>query len=223
MDSEDKSDINRPTSSDLEGRKPTLIRREIPKAPGVYVKGSIYGMPVWCTADTGASRTIVSVKTFKNIQKHKTVELDTTTQTPLEQADGSKLDDAGTALLDMELGNARVIKDITVADISDEVLLGLDISESFDVLTSSSEVIIDGITIPAFIVKPLESSMARLARDITIPALSEIIVDVHVDPTDCDLLIEPVNDLVETYSILMATSLVRLQPNGLVMVRIMNP
>ena len=228
MDSEDKSDINRPTSSDLEGRKPTLIRREIPKAPGVYVKGSIYGMPVWCTADTGASRTIVSVKTFKNIQKHKTVELDTTTQTPLEQADGSKLDDAGTALLDMELGNARVIKDITVADISDEVLLGLDISESFDVLTSSSEVIIDGIAIPAFIVKPLESSMARLARDITIPALSEIIVDVHVDcemehPTDCDLLIEPVNDLVETYSILMATSLVRLQPNGLVMVRIMNP
>ena len=185
MDSEDKSDINRPTSSDLEGRKPTLIRREIPKAPGVYVKDSIYGMPGWSTVDTGASRIIVSMKTFKNIQKHKTVELDTTTQTPLEQADGSKLDDAGIALLDMELGKARVIKDITVADISDEVLLGLDISESFDVLTSSSEVIIDGIAIPAFIVKPL---------DITIPALSEIIVDVHVEcemehPTECVCLL----------------------------------
>ena len=32
---------------------------------------------------------------------------------------------------------------------------------------------------------------------------------------DCDLLIEPVNDLVETYYILLATILVRLKPNGL--------
>ena len=46
-----------------------------------------------CTVDTGASRTIVSVKTFKDIQKHKTVELDTTTL--FVEVNGSKLDDVG--------------------------------------------------------------------------------------------------------------------------------
>ena len=53
------------------------VNRKLPKCCGVYVEGSIYGIPVWYTVDTGASHTILSKRVFSKIQKVKVLCLDT--------------------------------------------------------------------------------------------------------------------------------------------------
>ena len=45
------------------------IRRKVPKGSGVYVKGSIQGVPIWGTVDTGASRSVVSSRIFNKMKR----------------------------------------------------------------------------------------------------------------------------------------------------------
>ena len=70
----DKSDSGGKTESlgNTDKRPNTLhnietIHRKTSKSNGIYVKGSIYGIPIWFTIDTGASRTVVSTRVYNKI------------------------------------------------------------------------------------------------------------------------------------------------------------
>ena len=105
------------------------------------------------------------------------MELRSTSSGNLKQADGNPLKELGTTTLELQLGDLKLDRDVTVADIQDHVLLGLDIGKSIDVLTSCNKVIIDGHYIPAIQVKPDSAVKVRCVRDVCIPSVAEMIIE----------------------------------------------
>ena len=65
------------------------IRRKTPRNCGIYVKGSIYDVPVWYTIDTGASRTVVSSRIYNTIDPVKNPPVTGHVHISLEQANGT--------------------------------------------------------------------------------------------------------------------------------------
>jgi hypothetical protein len=63
---------------------------------------------------------------------------------PLSQASGSKLLDLDMANLKFCIGEMSFDKEVVVADIQDNVLIGLDIEDPFDVITREKNVVIRG-------------------------------------------------------------------------------
>ena len=114
------------------------VRRKLPKCSGVYIQGQVCGVPVWYTVDTGA-----------RIPEERSPEIKSDQQAPLEQADGNPLQIDGMALMTLQLGEHMLIdKEVLVADIKDDVLLGMDIGENMDVITSERHVKIDNKVVP---------------------------------------------------------------------------
>ena len=111
------------------------------------------GLQVTFTADTGASRTIVSTRVFKQIAPQVCPVIEKTDS--LVGAGGAPIRDAGQARMDICLGPLHITKDIMVADIEDDALLGYDILKSHsgkpaDILLSSNKIILDNVEIPVF-------------------------------------------------------------------------
>ena len=151
-----------------------------------------------------------------------------TSSTPLEQADGNILPECGSSKLNLQLGELKLKKEVTIAHISDDALIGMDFG-SMDVLSSNSTVIIDQHEIPVTIVPPYSTRQVRLSEDVTIPGFTESIVNVEMkekipgnNGEQC-IIIEPKSNFVETYSALMANSLVTRTSDKSTRVRIMNP
>jgi hypothetical protein len=48
-----------------------VVERQVMRSDGVYVDGSIQGIKVTFTADTGAARTVISTKLFRKIPNSK--------------------------------------------------------------------------------------------------------------------------------------------------------
>jgi len=208
------------------------IRRKTPRSPGVYVEGSIHGVNVWFTVDTGASRTILSDRVFKKIAKERQPELKNYTDPPLEQAGGIPLSESGVS--EMELVFNRFQDDplklrieVAVADIKDEVLLGLDAGDTVDVLASKNQVLIDGQAVPCICVKSSRVGKVRASGRYAVPAYSEAILEAVVDTNNDDLqgevIIEPTPTFSERHSLIMASSLVDLTKDQVCQVRVLNP
>ena len=209
------------------------IRRKVPKSPGIYVKGSIEGVSVWYTVDSGASRTVLSDRVFRQISKDRRPELQEGDDAPLEQAAGTPLRELGSSemelLLDRPEGEGLKLKlDVTVADIKDDVLLGLDAGDTVDVIASGNQVVIDGQAVPCVQVKRDRIRKVRAAEEQEIPAFSEAIIEATFDNTvDQEnlgqVIIEPTSDFGKRYSLVMAASLADLSQSERCKVRIMNP
>jgi hypothetical protein len=127
----------------------------------VYVKGTVNGFPVTFTADTGATRTIVSTRVFKQINPHACPVVYKTDR--LVGAGGAPIKDVGQTKLDISLGPLQVTRDIMVADIEDDALLGYDILKGqngrpADILLSQNRILLDGMEIPIFQVGKIEKS-----------------------------------------------------------------
>ncbi|KAH3860129.1 hypothetical protein DPMN_023020 [Dreissena polymorpha] len=60
---------------DQQKKEEKIIRRRKPDSSGVYVKGSIQGINLTFTADTGATRTIISDRIYNKIDPKKRPEL----------------------------------------------------------------------------------------------------------------------------------------------------
>ena len=68
----------------------------------------------------------------------------------MEQAGGSPLEIGGLVPVDLQLGKHMFPdKEIIVADIKDDVLLGMDIGYNLDVIASEDVIRIDGRSIPS--------------------------------------------------------------------------
>ncbi|CAC5386997.1 unnamed protein product [Mytilus coruscus] len=185
-----------------------IIGRQILRSEGVYIKGSIENTNVVFTADTGATRTVISTKVFKKIPRANRPELQKSNS--LASANGQPLKELGKANFELKLCPLLLIKELIVAEIEDEALLGLDI-----------------------LMKVGQSDPIRkvtLTDIYVIPARSEVIVDVFIDRFDTDtkdnpteLLIEPHTQFTDRYPLRMASCLVDPSQTVTNKVRLLNP
>jgi hypothetical protein len=122
-----------------------------------------------------------------------------------------------------------------VADIEDEALLGYDVleggSQGADILLSQNKIILDGIEIPCFQVGRSHTiKRVVMADDAHIPGRTEALVDVYVERNEGDdhdqngkYIIEPTEQFVGRYHILMASVLVDINASTTCKVRVLNP
>ena len=179
---------------------------------------------MWFTVDTGASKTIVSDKIFEQfsegtknsiISDHKL----------LSQANGEQLNESGKLKVQLQMGNFSIQHEVYIANITDEVLLGIDCANTIDILTSEHRVEIDGKSVPCIHVKEESSYIRKViaVEDNDIPAFSEAILEVKCDNFDHEhktYITQPM----ASKSIIMANSVVdKTQNNNRFYVRVLNP
>lgn len=214
-------------------KKTVTVGRQRRQSEGVYVKGKIHGIHGTFTIDTGASRTVLSEEICLKILETRRPPL--TKSSILVGADGNPLVELGTALFYIHLGTVEFEKELVVAQFDDEVLLGLDILMMgklgpTEIKLADKCIIWNGETIPCKLVGDLRRVRnVSLADDVTIPGLSELIVDVYIekDPVDelcsnLEFLIEPSQSYMEKNPLVLAASLVDMMKNVTVKMRILN-
>ncbi|KAH3832629.1 hypothetical protein DPMN_105921 [Dreissena polymorpha] len=201
---------------------------------GVYLRGSVEGVPIAFTADTGSSRTIIAHSVYSQIPECKRPVLKGSA--PLMGAGGSPISDWGTARLNLCLGNVELQCDAVIAEIEDQALLGYDVlvgSEHgpADLLLSKGVVILGGVEIPCF-KKAVESRYRKVtvAEDVTVPAKSEDLVDVFVgrrksddDDSRAEYLIEATDGFKDRCHLMMGATLVDINKAVTCKVRVLNP
>lgn len=201
---------------------------------GVYINGSVEGVPVVFTADTGASKTLISTRVYQKI--HEGIRPSLSKSASLRAANGEPIVDWGEAQFCMLLGSLKVVSVVKVAEIEDDVLLGYDIlgcgaRGAADILLSENKIVLGGVVIPCFQVGGPEAvRKATVADTLTIPGRSEALVDVYVTRYESDdscpssdFIIEPNDTFKERYQLLMAPSLVNVNNNATCKVRVLNP
>ena len=202
-------------------------------ADGVYVPGSVNGVPVTFTADTGASRTIISKRLYESLPMEKRPSLNNSSR--LIGAGGAPITGAGKAKFEISLGPLDLLPEVLVAEIEDDALLGYDIlrgseGRPADILLSSNRIILEGMSIPVIQVGQ-EKTTRRvvMADDVEIPGGSEAVISVFVerfeadDEADLDYIVEPTDQFREKYPLQLAATLVNINEGPACKVRVMNP
>ena len=180
-------------TDDETGNKTTeIFRRELPKYRGIYVEGSLQGVDVVYTVDTGASCTIVSRNVFEQIPQENRPALCLPKLTHgLSSADGKILKFWGKADMDLVLGPLALKCHVSVADIEDEVLLGTDVLQqegnTADILLSRGIMLLRGTAIPLKQVGPVSGvKKVTVGDDYVIPCLGEAVLDGQVERSEVE-------------------------------------
>ena len=228
--------LNKPGHIEVD---PGTARRNMPTFDGVYIDGEIQGIEVTFTVDTGATTTIVSPRVYDKIPVDRRPSLSQgSNKRSLSNAEGKPMDCRGKATFQIQLGSLRLEKQLIVADITDEVLLGSDIlqkdpSGPADILLSENRMILKDTSITLHQVGlPTPIRRVTAADHYIIPGMSEVVIDVfvershvknHDESEDTHLLIEPTTEFTEKYSLAVAPTLVDATSSTTVKTRVMNP
>ena len=210
------------------------IQRRLQQSEGIYVEGEIEGIKLTLTADTGATRSIISPRIYNNIPKlHRPI---LRKSVSLSGASGLPLKLYGCSDFKIKLGNLELTQELVEAEIEDEGLLGIDIlfqgsSGPADILLSEKKILLNGVSIPCYQIGLPESvRKVSIAEEIIIPGNSEIIVDAFIERTEDDdhlknsvVLIEPAANFEQRHKLLMATTLADIKHSINHKVRILNP
>jgi len=118
---------------------------------GLYVQGSVNGVPVRFTADTGASQTVVSNQVFEAIPVDRRPKLENVP--PLVGAGGETITASGIAKFALSLGTLEIEREVIVAEIKDDALLGYDVLRGretgpADILVSKGKMVLEGKEVP---------------------------------------------------------------------------
>ena len=203
----------------------------------MYIEGKIQGVDVIFTADTGANCSIISKRVYSAIPEAVRPAMQHSAVSSILGANGQPLQEIGKVMVEFQLHTLKMTAEVIVADIADEVLLGIDIlknstSGPADILLSKGVIQMGGITIPCF-TNDHRCKIRRVlaAEDMIIPARSESIIDVFVVDSPSSrlkqnrksMVIEPTKSFHNKYSLAMASALVSPNKHGFCQVRIMNP
>lgn len=202
---------------------------------GVYISGSILGIPVDFTVDTGATRTIVSDEVYYRIPNERRPAL-LKPRKGIRTANGGRLVVHGSSTFDIQLGEVSLNRELMVAEIDDEVLLGADLlqrdaSGPADLLLSEEVMRFRDHTIPLFQSKRKipANRRVRSADHYIVPGMSEMIIEafigtLHGSTEENSLvLIEPHPQLAERCSLVLASSVVSFNNGPTVKMRVLNP
>lgn len=185
------------------------------------------------TADTGASRTVISQRLFNKIPADQRPYLKPSSC--LIGAGGAPIREKGKAEFTLKLGEHEMVREVIVAEIEDEALLGFDIlrgekNGAADILLSKNRIVLDGKDIPCFQVSKNKTRRVVMAEDFQIPGSSEAVVDVFIERSEEDdfdpdhnYIVAPTDNFTENYHLLMATTLVDINTSPTCKVRILNP
>lgn len=159
-------------------------RRGVPKCDGIYIRGLVEGVSIYYAVDTGAATTIVSTDLYNRIPKEQRPEL--SPSRPLNVADGRPLETLGRGIFNMQIGPLEYRGDMTVAGISDDVLLGRDFIQNgskgpADLILSKGQMVLNGVSIPLLVGSQGKIKKAYAADHYVIPPLSEMTLDENVD------------------------------------------
>ena len=212
-----------------------IIRKARSLCDGVYVKGKVEGVDMIFTADTGASRTVVSSRVYDKIEKANRPILKRSTC--LIGANGSPIKERGKAVFQLKLGTYQMDIEARVADIEDDALLGYDVlkgrnEKGADILLSKNKIVMDGVAIPCFQVgeKQQYARKVTVAEELIVPGQTEAIINVFVERQEnddkekvLDYLLEPTEQFQERYQLKMASTLVDINMGTTCKVRVLNP
>lgn len=198
----------------------------------MYIQGTIEGIPLLFTTDTGATKTIISEKTYARIPPDRKPQL---TKSPrLSGAGGTPLMELGKAVFEIQLGPLQLQREIIVAKIEDDALLGIDILQNeadgpADIMLSKGIIRLKGHEIPC-----IQEGMQSKARKVScadyyeVPGYCEAVIDVYVERYEDDeesscseYLIEPTGN--HSYPIQVASTLVDIKDQVTNKVRVLNP
>ena len=112
--------VQKHTSKDLQSNPMTKS-----KGKTIKVTGQVDGIPLGVTVDTGTTDTIIAENFYTNMPEGSRPNL-YPVDDPGEMADGSPLNMIGCAPMKVCIGSVSVILPVTVADIKDDALLGMD-------------------------------------------------------------------------------------------------
>jgi len=199
---------------------------------GVYIRGWIGETPVTFTADTGASRTVVSSRVYDQLSiKEKPV---LKWSVKLRGAGGSPIHESGVGEFNMKLGPVKVTCQAVVADIDDEVLLGPDVwagekDGQADIFLSKSIIKLKGKEITLLPdTKRLRKVTAE--EEVAIPGLSEVMADDYVEREEIDdkgkeenFVFESTDGFVQRNQLVMAPTLVSVNTAGTCKVNVLKP
>ena len=146
------------------------------------------------------------------------------------------INEYGKAIFNIEIGPIRLQKELIVADIEDDGLLGVDILQDdeqgpADILLSKAKIIFRGEEIPCIQIGMRNSiRKVTMADHVVIPPQSEALLDVYIERNESDdfdknsdFIIEPTVHFKETYPLQMASVLVDINNCVTSKVRVLNP
>ena len=186
---------------------------------GIYIRGDIQGYPILYTADTGASRTVISKWVYDNMRPEDRPVLIKSAK--LIGAGGSSIIEVGKGNFKVQLGPVSVETEAIVAEIEDDRLLGVDVLQngadgSTDILMSKGVLQMASKEVPIIQIGMADRIRRVTAADHTvIPAQSEAIIDVYIQrkkydyfSSESEYIVEPTENFKEKYPLQMATTLV---------------
>ncbi|XP_053395583.1 uncharacterized protein LOC123525908 [Mercenaria mercenaria] len=191
-----------------------IFGREGETIDGVYIEGTVEGKPVVFTADTSASRNILSSRVYHKLGDAERPPLKSSAR--LKGAEGTPIKILGKAVFGMKLGELHLNREIIVADIEDDALLGYDILNAADLLLSKNMIMLEGKEKPCRRrVSHLKTRKVIVAGDVEITGRTETLVDVFIERSEtdgsnmqADYLVEPTEGFKEKYQLELASTLV---------------
>ena len=111
-----ETEVEKPKSSDA-WRLETKL--------SLYVTAKIRGQGITMLVDSGAEKTILSLRAYVGIPSHKRFTLTPTNQR-FGQADGTAIETWGTAWVELSIGPISHVMRVTVANVRNEGILGMD-------------------------------------------------------------------------------------------------
>ncbi|CAC5426771.1 unnamed protein product [Mytilus coruscus] len=197
------------------------LKKKIPQYHGAYIKGKIQNKPIVYTVDTGASTTVLSTKIFNQLNAGNKFTLSKSSR--LAGAGGDTNKRIGKATFSLELGALELEKELVIAEIEDECLLGMDILQNdpsgpADVILSRGIITLRGVEIPVIQVGVDRASYTKAVIDIYIERREE-----DDDNMNTEFIVEPASNFEERYSLQMAATLVDIKDMVTNQIRVMNP
>ena len=128
--------VSQCSQTDLQEEEEIALRCR-PHTNGIYLDGVINNTEATFTLDTGASCTLLSIDVYNKIPDEEKPYLQET-EIKITGADGAKLKCLGTGTFTIDFGSGNIEHPMVVADITDDILLGVDIiqREKIDLITS---------------------------------------------------------------------------------------
>ena len=200
----------------IEYLKSIKTSRKLPD--GIYIRGSVQGYPIIFTADTGASKTIISRGTYEAMDPADKPALIKAVR--LVGPTGTLINELGKGTFSIKLGEVALEVEAVVADIDDDGLLGIDVLQNgnggpTDLLLSKGVLQVQGEEVPIIQVG-LKSRVQRVTTDHTItPAQAEAVIrrvfterhDYGEVSTEFERIIKFTDHCSETYPLKVAATI----------------
>ena len=199
---------------------------------GIYIRGTVQVYPLLFTADTGASKTIISNRVFESLKPEDRPEL--AKNAKLVGASGESIKEWGKGTCSIKLGSIQMEIEAIVT-VVDDGLLGVDILQNggngpADLLMSKGVMVFNNKEVPTIQVG-ITNRVRKVtaADDFVVPAQSDCLIDVNLERKEYDVsrerdyIAEPTEHFQAEYPLLMASTLVDIKEASTCKVGMLNP